>query len=239
MKSSGKQLAGRGYAHQAALDAAGALPTAALFAQVSAPDAEIRTAAIMTLATRGDVDKASFIDVLLEQLSKETKLYTKMAICTALENGGSTAATKMAAFLGKIGRNQHMVVPESISRKKSYPLPRDIIARSMARMYPDAAGTLVGGLKGCEDETILSEALDAFGFMAFYHPALQTAENCALICALLSHNSIKDLLVWKCTLCLSAFPHEEGLLLLSHIGREHPHATIRAEALRSLSRAGR
>ena len=40
----------------------------------------------------------------------------------------------MVEYLGQIGNNQHKVLPTNGFNKKSYPLPRDIIARTLAHM---------------------------------------------------------------------------------------------------------
>lgn len=235
MKSSASQLAARGYADASLTDKMKSLPMETLYEKIAAASPAERTAAIRLLfiSLTDSTEKERFLDTLLTLLPGEKKLYTKIEICAALENGGCTAAEKMAPYLGKIGNNQHKNVPAAVSRKKSYPLPRDIIARSMARMYPAASETLRSVIQTGEHGA-LSEALDAFGSMVFYHTELCTDDNCARICKTMEKNKADELIIWKCTMCLSAFPLRQSSAVLQKLYHAHPHPVIRAEAARSL-----
>ena len=53
----------------------------------------------------------------------------------------------MVEYLGQIGNNQHTVLPTNGFNKKSYPLPRDIIARTLAHMKEDILPVLMDVLK--------------------------------------------------------------------------------------------
>lgn len=68
--------------------------------------------------------------------------------------------------MGTIRGNQHRTIPEKVS-KKSYPLPRDIIARTMAKMNPDYFSTILEIINYPEDKEVVAEAIDAIGWMVF------------------------------------------------------------------------
>ena len=151
--------------------------------------------------------------LLLEQLAQEKCLYTRLAICETLEKGTEETAEKMLPWLGRIGNNQYKALPDKVSAKKSFPLPRDLIARSLARM-DTAVFPLLLQLFNTGSEQQISEALDAAGFMAFYHPALADGENAERILHLLHSHSGSEIIVWKVLLCLSAFPVPEAVRVL-------------------------
>lgn len=234
MKSSVEQIVNRGFARQSTIDKMKDLTIEELYSNINSSVAERRTSSIRILSLLNNHDENHFIDIILERLKEENKLYTKTEICNTLEKSGEKAASKMVKHLGKIGNNQHKIIPSSVSKKKSYPLPRDIIARSLGRMYPSALASLLNTIEHGERIAIL-EAIDAYGFMAFYNPKLNTDQNCDFICNIIKNNENDDLIVWKCTLCLSAFPLKQSIQLLKKLEREHSHPIIKAEATRSLN----
>lgn len=169
---------------------------------------------------------------LLKQLSVETCLYTKIAITRSLEKGTVGTAELMTEYLGKIGANQYKVLPGSVSKKKSFPLPRDIIARSLGRMQVSVFPVLQKVL-ATEDRSKISEALDAIGFMAFYHSEVATPQNAELLLTLKMRYLNDDLILWKMVRCLSAFPCEESRKAL--FGFLNFPSVIGMEARRSLT----
>jgi hypothetical protein len=170
-------------------------------------------------------------DELLEQLSKESCLYTRIAICESLEKGNIGAARKMTGYLGQIGNNQHKVLPEKVSAKKSFPLPRDMIARSLGKMdisiLPVISDVIIGNNK-----IQRYEVLDAFGYMVFYNPDLATSKNCQLLLSLVKQDEEDLLQIWKVILCLSAFPCMESKEFLLQFASEP--SILGCEAQRSL-----
>ncbi len=140
-------------------------------------------------------------------------------------------AEKMAAYLGKIGNNQHRTLPEKVSAKKSFPLPRDIIARSMGKMDIAVFPVL---LKVLEQGAFLQicEVLDAIGYMVFYQNALATEEYSRKVIALAQKWEGHEIIRWKLAMCLSAFPGREAEQLLLKFTKEQ--SLIGQEAERSL-----
>lgn len=57
-----------------------------------------------------------------------------LKICNTLEKGNLKTAEQMIPYLGRIGHNQHLCLLNKVLKKSSYPLPRDIIARSLGKM---------------------------------------------------------------------------------------------------------
>jgi HEAT repeat protein len=94
-------------------------------------DAQKRTSAARLLGERKDTDA---IPLLCERLKKETALYTRIAISEALGAIGDPAIPELIRLLGKVGNNQHHEVPKKGFYKKSYPLPRDIAARTIIKI---------------------------------------------------------------------------------------------------------
>lgn len=72
--------------------------------------------------------------MFVRHLSVEKCLYTRLAIYEAVEKGDRETALQMIPLLGKIGGSQHKDLPDRVLQKKSYPLPWDIIAHSLAKI---------------------------------------------------------------------------------------------------------
>lgn len=227
MKSTNADLKKRGMASQQEIAAMSNASFEKLLETLHSEDACARSAAAINL--KPAVDEAA--NGLLTQLSKEKCLYTRIAICESLETGGLETAEKMASYLGTIGTNQHKKPPEKVSAKKSFPLPRDIIARAMGKMDPTVFPVIGKLLKG-KDTPKISEALDAAGYMVFYHPALATRENASYIIALTKRYADNPLILWKCMLCLSAFPSAESKAVLRKYAEQE--CILGMEAKRSL-----
>lgn len=112
------------------------------------------------------LSKLEVIENLLLQLDKEKALYTRLAICNTLAQGNQRCARVMISYLGKIGNNQYQSLPAKISKKKSFPLPRDIVARTLGRMDPKCIRVFLKELPTC---SLLQarELIDAIGYMVF------------------------------------------------------------------------
>lgn len=232
MKSTAEALRKRGLPEQADLDRLKDTPYDTLIDLINSPLAAERTAAVRVLAARNPLDER-FVRAILGRLCHEESLYTKLEICTALEQGDVAVARLMALYLGRIGQNRHRTVPDRVSKKVSFPLPRDIVARSLGRMSPAVLPALLEVLDDAEPQAV-SEVLDAIGYMVFYHSELATAGNTARLLAVAHTVETNDLLLWKAVLCLSAFPRAEVLALLERIIATHPNTTIQNEAVRSI-----
>jgi len=168
---------------------------------------------------------------LLKQLRVEKCLYTRIAIAKSLEKGNINTAKQMIGYLGIIGDNQHKELPKTVSRKTSFPLPRDIIARSLGNMDIAVFDEIIDVIEG-KDIIKISEALDAIGYMAFYHPQLATLHNAEPIFSLVEYCAENKLILWKAMLCLSSFGLKESKEILMKFSNEN--TVIGQEAQRSL-----
>ena len=235
LKSTEKQLQARGAICQEKLEQYEKMQTQELFAHLDSKIAWQRTMAVHRLGEILDKDDEKLIDILLPMLEKEKALYTKIEICQLLQQAGPKTCQKMIAYLGKIGDNQYKQVPSRISKKISYPLPRDIIARTMAKMNPVVFPTLLQLLE-TRQEDILVEGLDAIGFMVFYHPELASKENLEKIVSSCRKHSQDERIIWKCAMCFSAFPLQETQVVLEQLQKTVTNPTVQAEIQKSLDR---
>ena len=71
------------------------------------------------------------VDKLCHQLAIEKKLYTKIALCETLAECAELSIEPLIGLLGRIGKNQETQIPEIGFYKVSYPLQRDIAARTI------------------------------------------------------------------------------------------------------------
>lgn len=188
----------------------------------------IRSACIRLLSSQFHNDD-DYTQILLNQLIKETSLYTKIEIQDQLSLYGDVAL--MCQYLGKIGNNQYRKLPQRVSLKKSYPLPRDIIARSIAHMNISYFSDFVDIIPHLSTKQ-LQEAIDALGFLCFYHNELATSNIEEMIYQLINQYHDNDLIVWKLITCLSAFPN--SFSFLTRLKETQKHPTILMEVERSI-----
>lgn len=257
MKSSKESLQQRGFASEEEIETLRQAPQDELMKLLQTAGPVARTAAACCLAR--SIDNPDVAEALLSQLSRERCLYTRIAVCEALQAGSVSTAEKMVCYLGKIGTNQHRSLPLKPSGKKSFPLPRDLIARSLGKMEPSILPVLLEVLNSADSPRI-SEALDAIGFLVFYHPELATPVHFEAISLVLhtywdillqsaapeadsalqkhiepspEYIESAQVIVWKCLLCLSAFPLKQSVDLLEEFAPRED--LLGLEARRSLA----
>ena len=185
-----------------------------------------RTLGAKLLGTYPDL---KVIDCLIEAFIQEKKLYTKIELSNSLVTFGKDAVIPLIQLLGKIGNNRHTAISETDFRKKSYPLPRDIAARTLIRIGSIALPDLVMGLKS-KDVSMLSELIDTIGFICFYDPQpnlLGELKYCFF------RNEQNELIKWKIYRAMSAFP--ESLLFLKGQRVKEENSLLKREIERSLS----
>ena len=148
------------------------------------------------------------VEYLIKALKTEKKLYPKIEICNTLSELNEIAINPLIMCLGKIGNNQHKIVPEKEFLKESYPLPRDIASRTLIRIGKKAIPELLTELN-TEDKSILSELIDTIGHINFntktdniYEP-LKTCYN---------RNKKEDLIKWKIIRAFSGINESEEFL---------------------------
>ena len=233
MKSNPQELQNRGYANDNDLQQLAFAEEETLLSLLQTGTPVQRTAASTLLAARPVGKTAAFFAAALAALQTEPCLYTRLALCNALQQGGTTAAQQMVPFLGRIGKNQYQTPPARASQKKSYPLPRDIIARSLARMGTAALPALLTVLRQGTAVQV-SEALDAVGFLLFYTPQPAPKDALDAVMGTLQRYPGNKLLLWKCTGCLCAFDDPTATTLLQGLAAPATDPAIRAQAAHSL-----
>ena len=123
-----------------------------------------RTLAIRILNKRLGY-RSEYVKALLELLCHETALYTRLEIERFLEKGNRSTFDLMVPFLGKAFSYEHEIF---VSKKTSYPLPRDLIARIMGKM-PITTDVLFDAYHQIPYESQLP-MIDAIGYHMYYHP---------------------------------------------------------------------
>lgn len=237
MKSQMSQLRSRGFLSDEDVAASNHLSTVDLTRQLDSDDAVERSAAIRLLSKTAQSD-SSINRSFAERLQRETKLYTKIELCEALQSGGEETAHLLVPLLGAIGRNQHKQPSLDAFKKSSYPLPRDIVARILARMDPRILPTLTSVIHDGPRVQVV-EAIDAVGFMCFYSSATATDQFAALRELINSlHDSPNDeLMQWKIVRAFESFNHPDSLSILREIIGDCAIPAIRQEAQRSITMA--
>lgn len=171
-------------------------------------EAASRTAAIQRLGTL-EWNQPLIVQQLLKLLVSEKALYTRLAIADLLVKGDRATAKEMTHFLGGVGQNQYRSLPNKVSKKTSFPLPRDFIARSLGKMDQSVMPDLMAILE-TDDGIKIREVLDGIGFLVFYHQELATKEAVEKVISLCQTFKNDQIIHWKVILCLSAFPIEES-----------------------------
>lgn len=199
-------------------------------------EAWLRTVAVRVLNRKINIhNNETLVSLLLDHLMNEKALYTRLEICNVLEQGDCEVARQMTRYLGRIGHNQHKELPSEVSKKKSYPLPRDLIARTLGNMSPSILPELLDVLTK-KDEEKISECVDAIGFLVFYQKELATLEHAEYIYQCMVNYKDNQIIYWKCIECLSAFPYKKTIDLLESIIKNTASASLlHKEAERSLA----
>lgn len=159
-----------------------------------------------TLGARLLSQEISAVAELIQALKVEKKLYPKIEICNALISIGAPAVKPLIKELGAIGNNQYTSIPEKEFGKNNYPLPHDIVARTLAFMGEPSLPEL---LNAVENEKQLSEAIDAVGYICFYNPHPEVYShlvNCW------KNNTHHPLICWKIIRALSGFAESVSFL---------------------------
>lgn len=203
-----------------------------LLSFLTAPEAQSRTAAAALLGRRHCL---AAIPALCEQLSKETALYSRIAISEALSALGEPALPGLLALVGKVGRNQHQTLPKELFKKWNYPLPRDIVIRTIVKIGKTALPSLVEKLDETSDPAVAAELIDAIGYISYYSGDRQAFEALRA-----THDRCREqpLVIWKLLRAFQAFPHNESVELLQETLLTGELPQHRWEAARSLGQIG-
>ena len=170
------------------------------------------------------------VDQLCHQLAIEKKLYTKVELCETLVECAELSIEPLIGLLGRIGKNQETKIPETGFYKVSYPLPRDIAARTICRLGIMAILPLERFIKSSKDINALAQAIDAYGHIVYSNKKMCSSSP---LKELYERHPKNDFLKYKIARCLSGI-HDEWAksFLLETI--QTGCKGLRLEALRSL-----
>ncbi|MFW6015151.1 MAG: HEAT repeat domain-containing protein [bacterium] len=207
MKSNEEQLRKRGYIEEKDLNSYMHFTKEQLLELLQSKVASERTIAVRLLEEYQEIE---VVKVLISRLIIEKKLYTKIALSETIGNYGEEASKILIKHLGKVGDNQHRSLPSKPFKKKNYPLPRDIIARTLCNIGMPSIKALRSCLYQGEYIQIL-EAIDAIGFISYYEGDTTSLDD---IIELFNKYQDDDLLIWKSLRALQAFKGEKVLDIL-------------------------
>lgn len=232
MKSSDSQLRSRGKITSEDLQQYSNHTKIELLEMLKSKDAYKRTIAVKILSEKYDLTD-DLIHLFLLTLKQEKKLYTKIELCDALSKGDVQSAKIMVEYLGQIGNNQHTELPTNGFNKKSYPLPRDIIARTLAHMKEDILPILMDVLK-TNNVPAIREVIDAIGFICFYNKIHFNTQIIDALFQCLRNNYNDNIIRWKLVRAFESFNDINVTKTLMEIERNDNQLVIRNEAKRSL-----
>lgn len=232
MKSSQSELKNRGYICEEDVIKHKDLTKEELLELLKSKESYKRTVSVRLLGEKVVLNRY-MITILCEMLIKEKKLYTKLEICDVLSKTGLEGTKVMVNYLGVIGNNQYKGLPDKEFNKKSYPLPRDVIARTLAHMDIEILPELI---KILDSSNILAirEVIDSIGFIYFYN--YSDNKDFVLEKLLECFEKYKDdeIIRWKVVRAMSSFKAERVLYILKTVENEDDKEIIRKEAKRSM-----
>jgi len=230
-KSSATALDSRGIDDSRLIEEYHKLDFTILKEKLKSPSPAERTAAARVLSNH-KTDECALI--LSQALIRETKLYSKISISESLGSLGIISLKYLLPLLGKIGTNQHKTIPEEKFRKKSFPLPRDIVSRTITKIGEDALAPLEEFIMS-ENDSAVSEALDAYGFIIFYGGNKRDSSFLLRI-----YGKTQNLLIkWKIIRALESFADNETVNILENVLKDQTCIILHKEAERSLTQIRR
>ncbi|MCP4351570.1 MAG: hypothetical protein GY795_39390 [Desulfobacterales bacterium] len=175
------------------------MPTDKLLCHLISPTPTIRTCAATVL---GNHKESKVVTALCRQIRIEKKLYCRMAISDSLINIGSLSIQPLLALLGKVGHNQEINIPKKGFNKTSYPLPRDIAARTLCRMGGSILPEAFEFIENNGQPFALEQAIDIIGHIVYTNKLDIDSE---ILIQLSGKYSEYPMIQFKITRCFSGF----------------------------------
>ncbi len=211
--------------------------TSALIEMLENPEPKKRSIAATIL---GNKKEKNAVESLCNALKREKALYSRIAMSEALGKIGEPAVVMVANLLGQIGNNQEKILPEKYFNKKSYPLVRDMAARTLVKIGKPANNHLIQVLEENPDIFIKQQAIDALGGIAAI-----TGDQRALKVFIkffdihINDQNSDKVTLWKLIRSLSAFKNsKEAAECLLTILNNFTEPPLIWEAARSLGQIG-
>lgn len=232
MKSSQSELKSRGYICEEDVIKYQDLTKEELMELLKSKEPYKRSVSVRLLGKKEFLNR-HMITVMCEMLIKEKKLYTKLEICDVLSKTGGEGTKVMVNYLGVIGNNQYKELPDKEFNKKSYPLPRDIIARTLAHMDVEILPELIKVLDS-NNIVAIREIIDSIGFICFYNYIANKDFVLEKLLECFEKYKDDEIIRWKVVRAMSSFKAERVLDILKTVENEDDKEIIRKEAKRSM-----
>jgi HEAT repeat protein len=181
----------------------------------------------------GDMGDKTAIEPLCDALKNEKSLYSRIAMSEALSKMGELAVPSLIKLLGEIGKNQETDLPTKYFKKKSFPLVRDMAARTLVNIGNPATPYLITFM-GNDNEFKVQQAIDALGGIA-----AKTGDKRALpvLIKYFFTGSNEKITFWKIVRSLGGFKNDEKAIKpLTLVLNGDYDPPIIWEALRSLGK---
>jgi HEAT repeat protein len=199
-------------------------------------DPQERTISAVIMGKRKDENG---IKPLCTALKNERYLYSRIAISEALSQIGEPATPCLIQLLGEIGKNQETDLPLKYFKKKSFPLVRDMAARTLVKIGEPATPYLIEVLE-TGNKFKSQQAIDALGAISAKTgdkralnaliTLMEQVENADAV-----ENARDQVTMWKITRALSGFQNsKEAIYPLIAILKRNYKPPLIWEALRGL-----
>ncbi|PKL67881.1 MAG: hypothetical protein CVV28_03930 [Methanobacteriales archaeon HGW-Methanobacteriales-1] len=216
-----------------------------LIEMLESHEAQKRTIAATILRDKREKEA---IESLAYALKIEKALYSRIAISEALGEMGESAVVPVADLLGQIGSNQETELPKKYFNKKSYPLVRDMAARTLVKIGKPATPYLIEILESEQDIFIKQQAIDTLGAIAAktgdyrsLKPIINCFDNIVGINQedINSDENLDKVTLWKIIRSLSAFKNsKEAVKCLILVLNSYSDSPLQWESARSLGQIG-
>ncbi len=193
-------------------------------------DPQKRTIAAILIGTNKITE---LIPKLCQSITQEKSLYPRIAMSKALGKMGEPAVKPLIALLGKIGTNHERDLPKKYFNKKSFPLARDLAARTLVKIESPAIPSLIEKITN-GDQFEIQQALDAVGGIV---SRTNDRRPLPILLQALADYSANEITTWKIVRTLSAFKCMEAVEPLTKM-LSHAKPSIRWEAARSIGLVG-
>jgi len=206
-----------------------------LISMLKDDDPQKRTASAKILGkTRNSKNAAC----LCRAMKTEKAIYSRIAMSESLGDLGVIAVPNLIELLGKIGNNQERELPSKYFKKKSFPLQRDLAARTLVKIGRPALPYLINTISNHENVFTIEQAVDAVGGITFKTNDQSAAD---VIIQTINENTKKSemVLYWKCIRALSGFKKNRSAFdVLMEILGDNTEPPIVWETMRSIGKIG-
>ncbi|MDG5814675.1 hypothetical protein QA601_06285 [Chitinispirillales bacterium ANBcel5] len=173
------------------------------------------------------------VKALCDRLWVEKKLYTRIAVCESLVTLQDSAYPYLLEMLSTIGNNQQKEIPQKGFLKTSYPLPRDLAARTLCRFDKQYLGRFIDFAYQLQSLLALEQLIDVIGHMVYSHRVKMDSRKIIGLYSIHQTEMVK----YKVIRSLSGL-HDLGAKEFLYKNLNDPNRGIQFETVRSLILSG-